>query len=221
VLTSALLLLADSRLPSGAHAHSGGVAAAVAAGSIHDEASLMAFLTGRLHTAGAIAAGFAYRAAILAEQPSYGEPGPELRLLDAELDARTPSAAARAASRAQGRGLLRAASRAWPSPLLALLDPTPQAPVAWGVAVVAAGGDAHDAATVAAAAAISGPASAALRLLGLDPLGVTAVLASLGPAVDAVAQAAVGAAELPAASAPLLDHLAQAHERAPLRLFAS
>lgn len=221
MLTSALLLLADSRLPAGAHAHSGGVAAAVAAGGIHDEVSLAHFVTGRLHTVGRTAAGFACEAAILTGSLASDELAQALRLLDAELDARTPSPAARAASRAQGRGLLRAASRAWPSSLLALLGPTPHAPVAWGVAVVAAGGDAHDAATVAASAAISGPASAALRLLGLDPLGVTAVLASLGTAVDAVAQAAVDATELPAASAPLLDHLAQAHERAPLRLFAS
>ena len=46
VLPAALLLLADSRLPSGAHAHSGGLAAAVTAGTVTDEDSLAAFLRG-------------------------------------------------------------------------------------------------------------------------------------------------------------------------------
>ena len=46
-----LLLLADGRLPSGAHAHSGGLEAAVAAGRVTDLDSLTGFLHGRLATA--------------------------------------------------------------------------------------------------------------------------------------------------------------------------
>jgi urease accessory protein len=41
-----LLLLADSRLPAGTHAHSGGLEAAVASGRVTDAVSLHAF-TGR------------------------------------------------------------------------------------------------------------------------------------------------------------------------------
>jgi urease accessory protein len=48
---SALLLLADARLPAGGHAHSGGLEAAVAAGRVVDAASLDGFLRGRLATA--------------------------------------------------------------------------------------------------------------------------------------------------------------------------
>ena len=43
-LPSALLLLADSRLPAGGHAHSGGLAAAVSAGTVDDEVTLAGFL---------------------------------------------------------------------------------------------------------------------------------------------------------------------------------
>lgn len=219
---AALLLLADSRLPAGGHAHSGGLAAAVVAGRVHDEPSLEQFLAGRLSTSGLVGAAAAARAAGAAVR---GDAPEHLHSLDVLLDARMPSPAARAASRAQGRGLLRAASAAWPHPALALVEPRPHAPVALGLAAVAVGAGAPQAALVAALQSVTGPASAAVRLLGLDPLGVTAVLARLGPEVDAVAvRAAVCAdpdVELPAASGPLLDLLAEAHARAAVRLFAS
>ncbi len=221
---AALLLLADSRLPAGGHAHSGGLAAAVQAGTVHDEATLGRFLDGRLRTAGLVAAAAAARAAVLVRLPSR-QAQPALLQLDAELDARTPSQAARDASRAQGRGLLRAASTAWPSPVLALLVPRPHLPLALGATAVAAGCDAAAAAVLAASSSVTGPASAAVRLLGLDPGGVTALLARLAPAVDAVAADGAACADperpLPAASAPLLELLACAHGRADVRLFAS
>ena len=70
-LPSALLLLADSRLPAGGHAHSGGLAAAVTAGSVDDEVTLAGFLSGRLHTAGLVAAAAAARtAALLLDGPA-------------------------------------------------------------------------------------------------------------------------------------------------------
>ena len=236
-LPAALLLLADSRLPAGGHAHSGGLAAAVADGSVHDEPSLARFLEGRLHTAGLVAAAAAARAAVLVRLPA-AQAADALRRLDRELDARTPAPAARAASRASGRGLLRAASAAWPSPVLALVDPRPHAAVALGAAVVAAQppnttqpehpvDDTRpaDAAALAASSSVTGPASAAVRLLGLDPLGVTALLARLARHVDEVAVDGARCADLdrplPAASAPLLDLLAAAHARAAVRLFAS
>jgi urease accessory protein len=57
--SAALLLLTDSRLPAGGHAHSGGVEAAVAKGRVHDVESLASFLSGRLATIGLVAAAFA------------------------------------------------------------------------------------------------------------------------------------------------------------------
>ncbi|TBL26634.1 urease accessory protein UreF, partial [Verrucosispora sp. SN26_14.1] len=49
-----LLLLADGRFPAGAHAHSSGLEAAVAAGRVTDLATLGEYLRGRLATAGLV-----------------------------------------------------------------------------------------------------------------------------------------------------------------------
>ena len=75
-MRQALLLLADSRLPAGAHAHSGGVAPAVDAGLVggngSDLAEVVAFLRGRLHTAGLLTAAIAARACHLAATDDRG-----------------------------------------------------------------------------------------------------------------------------------------------------
>ena len=102
----------------------------------------------------------------------------------------------------------------------------PHHAVVLGVAAAAAGCDAGDAARIAAYQSVAGAASAAVRLLALDPMRATAVLARLAPDVDHVAEYAAAAArgpldELPCPSAPALDLLAEAHIRAEVRLFES
>jgi urease accessory protein len=240
----ALLLLADSRLPAGTHAHSGGLEAAVAAGRVHDDVTLHDFLLGRLTTAGLVAAAFAAAAARVtgesglddacgrpasARPVSGPEPG-ELTELDAELDARTPSPAQRGASRRLGRQLLRAARAGWEHPALgaalAVHPDGPHQPIAFGAAAAAAGLGPDATAAAAALAAVTGPAGAATRLLGLDPDAVTGVLAALAPHVRRVAAQAADAAagpveDLPASSAPLLDISAEHHATWEVRLFAS
>ncbi|MFI6477442.1 urease accessory protein UreF [Nonomuraea sp. NPDC050663] len=204
-MTPGLLLLTDSRLPAGSHAHSGGMEQAVKERLVHDLASLEAFLAGRLRTAGAIAAGFAAQACA----------GHDPVELDAELDARTAAPAQREAARTQGRLLLRVARRIWPSPSLeelAGLLPSPHHPIALGVTAAVVGATPSEAGAAAAYHAVTGPATAAVRLLGLDPVAVHRVLATLDfPSPDG----------LPAASAPLLDLLAERHRRSPVRLFVS
>lgn len=199
---AALLLLADSRLPAGGHAHSGGLEEAVEAGRVATVADLRSFLRGRLATAGLVAAAFAAAAC---------RHSGDLIGLDAEYDARTPSPALRKASRAQGRALLRAGRAMWPLP------PVREAhhAVALGVVAHAAGLGPDDAAAVAAIGSITGPASAAVRLLGLDPYAVQAVLAGLAPTCDSIAEqaarAATPAAELaaaPGAGSPAADRAA-------------
>jgi urease accessory protein len=220
MLPAALLLLADGRSPSGAYAHSGGVEAAIAGGWIADEDDLRAFLLGRLETAGRVAAGLAAAGA----RATAAADDAELIRLDGEADARTLAPAGRDASRAQGRALLRMVRAAWPLDRYALLGPRPHVPIVLGVAAVTAGGTAEDAAALAAAASISGPASAAVRLLGLDPLLVTGLLASLSPLVDRIAAevtADVALGLLPDDSAPQLDVLAEAHCGSEVRMFAS
>jgi urease accessory protein len=151
-------------------------------------------------------------------------------VLDAELDARTPAAAQREASRAQGRAALRAARVAWPSPVLDALvaaSPRPHHPLLVGAVIGIDGGSQAEAAQCAAYLAVSGPASAAVRLLGLDPFAVNAAVVALRPALDAVVAAATAAGppdRLPAPGAPVLDLMAQAHvrhHREQVRLFVS
>ncbi|MCX4618823.1 urease accessory protein UreF [Streptomyces albogriseolus] len=220
----ALLVLADGRFPAGGHAHSGGAEAAVHAGAISGAASLEDFCRGRLHTTGRVSAALAASAAL----------GVDLAALDAAADARTPSPALRAAARKLGRQLLRAARATWPCPELeALARRFPKGahqPVVLGAAARAAGLGPEDAAHCALYESIGGPATATVRLLGLDPFDATAVLARLAPEADRVAETAVRAAHrvaaegvdaLPAASAPLLELFAEAHAVRAGRLFAS
>ncbi|MEX0168805.1 urease accessory protein UreF [Streptomyces sp. LMG1-1-1.1] len=217
---SALLVLADGRFPAGGHAHSGGAEAAVRAGRITDAADLEAFCRGRLHTTGLTSAALAAGAAH----------GLDPYELDAAADARTPSPALRAAARRLGRQLMRAARATWPSPELdALAAAFPRGahqPVVLGATARAAGLGPEDAAHCVAYETVGGPATAVVRLLGLDPYQATAVLARLAPEMDGVAERAVAAARqgvdaLPAASAPLLDITAEQHAAWPVRLFAS
>ncbi|OPG06425.1 urease accessory protein UreF [Streptomyces sp. GKU 895] len=221
---AALLVLADGRFPAGGHAHSGGAEAAVKAGRINGASSLEEFCRGRLHTAGLVSASLA-AAAVLGVNPVE---------LDAAADARTPSPALRSAARKLGRQLMRAARATWPSAELdALAREFPKGahqPVVLGLAARAAGLDAVDAAYCAAYESVSGPASATVRLLSLDPFDATGVLARLAPELDRVADRAVemarevaegGVGALPAASAPLLEISAELHAAWAVRLFAS
>jgi urease accessory protein len=216
-MTAALLALADSRLPAGGHAHSGGVEQAITTGVVVDPVSLAGFLRRRLTTAGAVAAGLAAAACRSADDAAA------LAALDDEADARTPSPAQRAASRQQGRGLVRVAGRAWPHPAWAALPAQPHHPLALGVAAATAGLTPRDAAHAAAYLAVSGPATAAQRLLAMDPITVAAVTARLSPEIDQVADSAAAAAagELPAGTDPLLDLLAEVHAARNDRFFAS
>ena len=251
-VSAGALLLSDSRFPAGGHAHSGGVEPAVTAGTVTDVASLEVFLRGRLRTAGAVAAGVAAAACARARTadsthadradatgptslPALNQAWAEL---DAEMDARTPSPAQRGASRRQGRALLRAARAAWPGARwldgLAATSASPGAryrsgphhAIVLGAAAAAAGCAPEEAARIAAYQSVAGPASAAVRLLALDPMRAAGVLATLSDAIDDVA-ASTGSyahgplADLPYPSAPALDLLAEAHIRAEARLFES
>jgi urease accessory protein len=150
------LVLADARTPSGGHAHSGGLEAAISDGLTSGE--VPGFMRARLRTVGRCEAALASRSAAAS---TLGE----LLALDLEASARTPAEPLRRASRQLGRGLLRTAATWWPEDeLLAAYRAASDAiarPVALG-AIARAGGLTplgaarlslyDDAATVAAAA---------------------------------------------------------------------
>ena len=219
-----LLVLADGRLPSGGHAHSGGLEAQIAAGRVRGLDDLVGFLRGRLATAGLVAAAFAAAACHRTTDAGRAPAAvPGVLALDAGFDARTPSPALRRASRAQGRALLRAGRAMWPIPDVGR---EPHQPVALGVLAAAAGLRPVEAAVAAAHGTVTGSASAAVRLLALDPYAVHGLLARLAPTCDRVAADAAARAgdpvdDLPAAGAPLLDVGAEHHATWEVRLFAS
>ena len=219
-LTALQLLLLDSRAPAGAHAHSAGMEPAVTAGLVHDLDDVEQFCRGRLRTAGRVNAAFAAAACNLRLGPaaasgaaSRAATGPRWDALHAEYEARLPSQALRTASRQLGNGLRRLLRTMFPDATLPWAGP-PHHPIALGFGVALAGGGAPLAAEAAALATISAPASAAVRLLGLDPLAVHAMLGRLTSQLELPDG-------LPADSAPFLDLLADVHHTAEVRLFAS
>ena len=225
-----LLLLLDSRAPAGAHHHSGGMEAAIMTGLVTDLADAEDFCQTRLRTSAKVSAAFA-AASCRSFIDERGDVPAQLTLLDAEYGARIPSEATRRASRELGRGLTRLLRSFLPEADLATAfarcaGPSPHHALVLGAGVALAGGSPELAARAAALGACAGPASAAVRLLGLDPFAVQAMLARLAPEVDACAVAAARAAEgpprsLPADGAPALDLLADYHLTAEVRLFAS
>ncbi|WP_336083756.1 urease accessory protein UreF [Nocardia sp. SSK8] len=205
-----LLALADSRLPIGGHVHSGGVEEAVSAGLLRDAASVEVYLRRRIATTGLVTASLA--AAVCA-----GTLAPERAELEA--DARTPSPAARAASRAQGRGLLRLAKQLWPQHDWLPAGVRPHLSTVFGMVGAACGADPGELAGVVVYTTLTGAATAAQRLLALDPAAVAAGTMRLAPLCDRIAAEAT--AELAALSDPLQDALAERHLLRDMPLFAS
>ncbi|MEI6496066.1 MAG: urease accessory UreF family protein [Actinomycetota bacterium] len=219
--TATLLLLADSRFPTGAHAHSAGVEASHGRGDVRTVADLATFIDGRLLTTAPTDAAFA--AAACAQPHQWGE-------LDHELAIRTPSPRLRTVSRSLGRQLLRAAERAWPATpgatLRGLHPEGPMQPIALGAVAAAAGLTPHDAALCTLHHLVGAVTTAAVRLAGFDPFEVHALAARLGPRLDALAataaaQAHDAPAQLPATTSLLADILAEHHTTWEVRLFAS
>lgn len=212
---ASLLLLADGRFPDGSHAHSHGLEAAVEAGRVHDTRTLADYVTGRLWTSGRTDAAAARLAAAGVDPDS----------LDAAWCLRTPSAAARATSRALGRALARTASRVVPDHPIALADRRPPVqPVALGLLAAAVGCTPDEAALGSAHGLAATLSAAGLRLLSLDPFDVAAVLHDLRPEVDGVAASTIGlvhADALPHASTPFAEIDVELQSALPTRLFRS
>lgn len=229
-MNALLLLLLDSRAPAGAHHHSGGMEAAIMAGLVTDLTGTEDFCQTRLRTSAKVSAAFAAASCRLFINERGGLPA-HLAQLDAEYGARIPSEATRRASRELGRGLTRLLRSFIPETDLATAfarcaGPSPHQPLVLGAGVALAGGDPGLAARAAALGACAGPASAAVRLLGLDPFAVQAMLARLAPEIDECAVTAARTADRPPAllaadGAPALDLLADYHLTAEVRLFAS
>jgi urease accessory protein len=217
------MLLADARFPSGGHAHSLGLEEAVAGGLRADE--VPAFAAARLELVAAPEAAMT----VVARRAAAGADLDALATLDAEHAARTPSPVLREHARRLGAGLLRSAGAVWPDGVLTAYRSRSRAvprPVALGVVGAAAGlGDEHVAA-VALYDDAAAVASAALKLLPLDPAVAASWVAELAGRIAALASRAVRdaarpPADLPAPAAVALERAAHAHARRKERLFVS
>lgn len=224
---SGLLLLADGRFPAGSHAHSGGLEATVVLERMQELAPLEEFLRGRAATVGHVAAAFTAAACAAVRDGAAAE----LPRLDDEFDVRNPAPVLRTASRSLGRQMLRTGRAVWPHSVLdelaaAVPKRAPHQPVVLGAVAAVAGLEPLSAAWAAAHDAVVGPATAAIRLLGLDPFAVYALLARLGDLLDTVATSGAAHTDdswdgLPARGTPLLDVSTEQHATWEVRLFAS
>ncbi|MEA2148575.1 MAG: urease accessory protein, partial [Solirubrobacteraceae bacterium] len=218
------MLLADSRFPAGSYAHSLGLEQAVSEGLGPGEVA--PFIAARLRLLARPDAGLSV-AALRAAGDGDGV-GVALAGLDAEHGARCPSPVLREQARRLGSQLLRSAATAWPDPAIdryRAASPATPRPVALGVVGAAAGLDDLAVATVALYDDAATVASAALKLLGLDPAQTARWLAQLAPAIDAAARAvAADARPVPAQPPPAaagLELAAARHAARTERLFVS
>ncbi len=205
-----MLTLADSRLPVGGHVHSGGLEEAISGGAVRDLPTLREFLIRRVRTSGLVAASIA--AAVVDGRL-------DVATAEVEADARTPSAAARTASRAQGRGMLRLGKKIYPQEDWRAHPPRPHLPVVAGAVSRIAGLDPFQSALVLIYTTMTGSATAGQRLLALDPGDVALLGVEMTPLCESTA--ATASVDLADLSDPLLDVLAQRHELRPMPLFAS
>ncbi|MFE9576664.1 urease accessory protein UreF [Nocardia sp. NPDC006044] len=205
-----LLALADSRLPIGGHVHSGGVEEAIACGVVRDVGTVELYLRRRISTSGLVAASLAAAVCAGALEPARAE---------AEADARTPSPAARTASRAQGRGLLRLAKQLWPQEDWSALGARPHLSTVFGMVGAACAVTPKEIAGVVVYTTLTGAATAAQRLLALDPAAIAGCTIRLADLCDRTA--ATAADGLACLSDPLQDVLAERHLHRDMPLFAS
>lgn len=221
-----LLLLADGRFPGGGHAHSGGLEAAVADGSVFDEATLGSFLRGRVTTAGPTDAWFAAEAARRMARVAAdarvaasvsARPSPLVDLA-AWYEARCASSAQRSAARVLGRGLRRVAVGVWPE--AGRIDVEPY-PVVLGAVSHLGGLSDVDAARLVVHSLLMGTAAAAPKLFSIDMVDAMRAAASVAAMADAAVATAADPNPPSPRSAPLTELRAEAHAAWDVRLFAS
>jgi len=212
------MLLADSRLPAGAHVSSNALEAALRDGLRRGEVG--AYLASRQVTVTRVEAGTAVLARHLALTRAPEELATALAGLEAEWAARTPGRAQREITRVLGDGLRRLADVLWPGAIPARSG-WPR-PVVLGAVAAAAGLPAPELVRLVAYDDAQTVVAALLKLEPGDPrAGAALVLeacAAMEPHVGPLA-ALQDPALLPSAGAPQTEDWAEAQSALPRRLF--
>ncbi|GAA1729804.1 urease accessory UreF family protein [Brachybacterium phenoliresistens] len=239
---SLAMLLADSRLPVGAHVVSGALEAALLDGLPREQVG--AYMRARMATIVQVEAGtsvVARQAAALARAArgtgAPGEDGPggdgpggdglgaaALAEVARAWEARTPARPQREIGIALGDGLARLARTVWPEafPARAGRGPHLPRPVVLGAIAAHAGLTAVDLVRLVAYDDAQTVASALLKLEPGDPLAAAGLVleacAALEPSVPELSRLTSPAA-IPAAGAPQIEEWATAQSVLPRRLF--
>ena len=216
--STAAMLLADARLPSGGHAHSAGVEPAVTAGV--SAADLPAFLRGRVSTTTLVEAG----TAVVARHARLA--GGDLDAVEAAWAARTPSKAQRDAARLLARGYLRVGAELLPGDEVIAgwrhrATPPPRPCV---LGVIAAGLDIPplELARLVVYEDMQAAAAAVLKLEPRDPLQLVSLVVALCRSVEdrlGALSPITDPSDIPALSAPQSEAWAETHARSNRRLF--
>ncbi len=215
------MLLADARLPTGAHTQSAGLEPAMrqglSLGQVPD------YVRTRLRTVVAVEAG----AAVVARHVvgAAADPVRALRSVDDAWRARTMSSALRENAEVLGRGYVRLVAGLWPdapaaAALLAVRRPTRA--VAIGVAGALAGLGAAQVARLIGYDDAQTVAAAALKLDPLDPLVATGWVVRVADDIERMVAAVsplTAVDQIPAVAAPLIEQWAQVHAATTQRLF--
>jgi urease accessory protein len=217
-MQSTLWQLIDSAFPSGGFAHSWGLEAAYQAGELESEPALRRFLRDNLWQTG--------HAVLPLVTAAHREPE-RFEALDADCDAFLSNSIANRASRQQGRAMLAACARIWPSPALIDLDARARAghghyPPSIGAALQALHIPIADAHHFVLFAASRGVLAAAIRLGIVGPFRAQQLQHDCARWSDDVLAACAprGASEI-TQTAPIADLVQSAHDRLYSRLFQS
>lgn len=214
------LLLADGRLPTGAHTQSAGLEPALRAGM--SLAEVPDYLRVRLRTVTETEAG----TAVLARSAWLGGDRDRrigaLAVLDQAWRSRTPADALRDAADLLGRSYLRMAATVWDLHDLVATRRTWCRAVVTGATAAAAGLSAAETARLVAFEDVQTVLAAALKLAPFDPSRGVAWAVAAEPEVERLVSAVSGLAsvdELPAHSAPLIEQWGQIHRETERRLY--
>lgn len=221
-----LMLLADARLPTGAHTQSAGLEPALNAGM--PIAAVPQYITARLRTVGAVEAGTAVVVRHLCLTTPAADLGPALGRVQRAWAARTISPALRETAVLLGRGYLRLAGRLWPQsaflPALAEAEVArmPCRAVVLGAVAAEVGLSAAQLVRLIGYDEAQTIAAAALKLAALDPVASSQWLLGSLEEISALVSATehlTATEEIPATGAPQIEHWAQIHATVGMRLF--
>ncbi|MBM9467878.1 urease accessory protein UreF [Nakamurella sp. YIM 132084] len=219
------MLLADNRLPTGAHTQSAGLEPAVRGGMPVRE--VPDYLAVRLATVTLVEAGAAVVARAVAGRGhrDIGDSAHDLDAVEQAWRARTVGPALRETAALLGRGYLRLAGRLWPSSTvvaaLGRVQRPSRAVVLGGIAALVG---LDDAALIRLIGydEVQTVCAAALKVEPGDPVQATSWALASQPLIERMVAPLVGLQdpdEIPSGGAPLLEQWSQQHAAATHRLF--